>query len=67
MDGRHAAGVRYAKTRTGQSVDPRIESPAAAGNARATLEDGAVVNRPLRPQRGAISAAVEIRLRVPQS
>jgi hypothetical protein len=67
MDGRHAAGVRYAKTRTGQSVDPRIESPAAAADARAILDDGAVVVRPLEAQRGAISVAVEIRLRAPQS
>lgn len=67
MDGRHAAGVRYAKTRTGQSIDARLQVPSAADSGRVTTDDGAVVVRRLQARRGAISAAVEIRLQLPQS
>ncbi len=67
MDGRHASGVRYAKTRAGHGIDTRLEPPNAAVSGHVTLDDGAVVERSLSARRGAISAAVEIRLQVPQS
>ncbi len=64
IDGRHGATPRTPRTRTGHPVDRQLRPPPAAAEVRRTLADGTVIDKPMTPQRGIISAAVEVRLSV---
>lgn len=63
LDGRHGAAERTVRTGKLHPIDQNLPVPGGPATAFSTLSSGLVVEHPLAPQRGLVSASVEIRLR----